>query len=90
MFIQFIDVCPAPRHLDSEWDMVSTQYLFVGQMNEMTQLQLFIANLDILISLCSFIVDKYLISSRLNGCSIRCILFFNGNPQVELEGGDLY
>lgn len=68
------------QHLDSEWDMVSIQYLFVGQMNEMTQLQLFIANLDILISLCSFIVDKYLISSRLNGCSIRCILFFNGNP----------
>lgn len=69
--------------------IVGTQYVFFGQMNELKQFQLFVASLDILINLCSFIVDKYLISSELNGCSVCYILFFDGNSLGQTRKGQL-
>lgn len=77
----------APSTSNSAQYMVGTQYIFVGQMSELTQFQLIAVNLDILISFYSFIDDNYLISSRLNDCSTCYILFFNGNPWVELGEG---
>lgn len=70
LFTRLTGVCP---HLERGVDVVGIQSIFVGQMNELTQFQLLAANLDILISLCSFIVDKYLISSRLNDCSLNLL-----------------